>query len=431
LQKLNSPVRFRLRLFDNLFIVFFFLFLAFNYALTFRLSFPLKISEIALFLLIGLMLIKTRFRILVLHTPVFKILSFFVVWVFLSMLVNLFWNYPYDLASYESRFGYKFDSILKFIYLTIAFGAFIIASNVFVLTPRKYLNILIFGALIATIYSWHLFLGSLLGFPILLLPGMDEEPQMLAFLDMVIIRSGTFKEGNYMGFFLLFAAIIAFYHNRKLVGYFFLFSILTTVSSMAFICSGIFLSLYIFHTMFNKRRVFVLLLSCIVALAGFAILMQTESFRFFFLSKIISTQDAYQGNEFSRLDRLNSSIIGINIGLENPVFGAGISNYALHFDHFNKNNDFAKNYKSIPNNVYAEILSETGFVGLFLFLWFLWALYRLTSLDKSRILRFGFIASIVYLLAFPTFTILFIWVFFALIAALPKQLSLKEDTKYH
>jgi O-antigen ligase len=112
------------------------------------------------------------------------------------------------------------------------------------------------------------------------------------------------------------------------------------------------------------------------------------------------------------------------MGIDNPVFGIGLSNFALHYKYYNEiyGSGF-KNYDSkvIQNNVYAEIFSELGLIGLFLFGLFIYSLYLESKHDKSKVLTFGLLGCFFYFMAFPTFTILFMWVFFGLIHSLPKD----------
>jgi hypothetical protein len=70
--------------------------------------------------------------------------------------------------------------------------------------------------------------------------------------------------------------------------------------------------------------------------------------------------------------------------------------------------------KRIPNNIYVEILSECGSLALIAFLTFLFLVYKYGS-QKSYLLGAGLIASFIYFFAFPTFTMLFIWVFLGIV----------------
>jgi len=398
----------------------FFLFIPFTYALTFNIGFPLKLSEIALFILIFLYSFKGKFTIQKQSITIIKLLTLFCVFALLSTFINLLWIYPYKLNAYESRFGYAFDSLFKLFYLLLAYSAFLFSLKSFAYNQSKFLKIFLIGAILAAIYSWYLFLGSFLRIPVLLLPGMDTQPQAVGLSIGTFIRCGTFKEGNYMGLFLVIAAAIAFYASRPKVGYFLLFTIVTTVSSMGILCGIIFVLLYNFKKLFTKKNLLKLLIFLIGFAVLFLILLSNKDFQFLLYSKIFGQTKAITNNaEFSKADRLNSSVTAFRIGLHNPILGVGLSNYSLHQKEYNADKRFfVQDFKSIPNNVYAELFSELGIIGFFIFLYFLYRLYRITKVYDKSALRIGLICTMLYLLAFPTYTMFFIWVFWGLIASL-------------
>jgi O-antigen ligase len=147
-------------------------------------------------------------------------------------------------------------------------------------------------------------------------------------------------------------------------------------------------------------------------------LMQNEDFKESVLSKFTVNEEISSNGEYSRADRTNSALVGLRMALANPVLGVGISNYSRHYDHFNRDPRFITKIKSIPNNVFVEVLAETGILGLGLFLYLLYLLFRKTNLDESGILKYGLFATLIYFVAFPTFSILYIWGFFGLINSL-------------
>jgi hypothetical protein len=409
------------KLFDNFIIAIFFLFIPFTYALTVNLGFPLKISEVSLFVLFSFILYSSRFKIYTLQQQAFLVISLFVLITGISVLVNLLWVYPYQLNKFVSRFGYKFDSMMKYGYLLLAYFAFIVSTNAFSINQPKYIRFFIWGALLASFYSWYLFMTSLLGLPYILLPGMQGDIQVANLSFGTVIRCGTFKEGNFMGLFLLVAAIFSFYTHRTKTAYFFLTTILTTMSSMAMICGTIFLFLFYFNKFFTKRNLYKLFISAIVVTILFSVLLQNKDFNYLVTSKLFgNTSRITNTAEFSKADRINSIITAFKIGINNPVFGVGLSNYALHQKEYNVDaRFFNENLKSIPNNIYLEIFCEIGLTGLLLFVYFLYLMYNLTAYDPSKIIKYGFLSTLVYFIAFPTFTILFIWVFWGLIVSLP------------
>ena len=212
--KNKEASEFRTRLdqykFKDLLVILFIFFLPFSQALTLNIVFPLKLSEIFLFLLLlhellSGSIVKWRF-----NRPVLIILIFFAL-VFVSVVFNFFYRYNYPLSVEYSRISPVVDSLLKFFYLFIAIVALIITRNA-IITDPKLIRWFFIGALVASFYAWYLFISGILHLPTLILPGMDADPQKINLSIGDIIRCGTFKEGNYMGFFLLVSGIVALYY---------------------------------------------------------------------------------------------------------------------------------------------------------------------------------------------------------------------------
>ncbi|MES2397293.1 MAG: hypothetical protein V4549_14885, partial [Bacteroidota bacterium] len=268
----------KIRLFDNIIIALFFFFLPFSYALTFNIGFPLKISEISLFVFLFLLFAKGRFILNSIKYTSASVLLVFFIFTFISMMVNLFYQYDYPLHAYESRFGYKFDSILKYIYVFIAILTYLISSQVFTDRKKKYAGFLLFGATLATVYLWYLFFSGLLKIPILRLPGMDISPQVISFSGFTFVRCGTFKEGNFMGFFLVVSGIISYYLKNFKKGAFFFVSVIPTFSSIAAVCVLLFLFLFYFSKYFTKKNIKKLILFLILGMFGFFLLTQNKTF---------------------------------------------------------------------------------------------------------------------------------------------------------
>jgi O-antigen ligase len=409
----------KFKLYDNFLVGLFFFFLAFNYALTFRLGFPLKISEISLILIILLLLFKKRFKLVSLNTTSNKILAAFIILVALSTVINLFWSYGYTFKVFESRLSPKLDSILKLGYLTLAALAYLLTINVLNVNKAKYLKLMLIGSVIAAIYGWYLFISSFAGLPYLILPGMQAPLQKFNLLGTAVVRNGTFLEGNYMGLYLLLSGIVALYNRNIKIAVFLFISILSTVSTMAISCLGIFLALHFFKKYFTKRNLHKLLLFSIIGIAALVILSFNPAFRAVVIDKLAGDPDKITYASYSKADRLNTAYTAVKVALANPVLGVGISNYALHYDAYNNKPMFHyENYKVIPNNIYVEILAEVGILGLLLFVVFYLMVFKTALRDETGILKNGLIVLAIYYLTFPTFTILFVWVYFGLVASL-------------
>lgn len=412
-------------IFDNFIVAAFMLFIGFAQALTIKVGFPLKISEISLFILLFLLAVSNKFR-LPKERLFFQFLHAFIIVTFISLLINIFKKYPYELNEYDSRFGYTFDSVFKFFYLVLAYFALYLSIFVFKKDHNKYTNLLIKGAIFAALYSWFLAITSFLHLPTILLPGMDAEPQFIRLQFGDIIRAGTFKEGNFMGLFLIVSAVVAFYRNKKRSGFFLLISILTTFSSIAIISAILFLILYNFKNYFNYKHLYKIILFSGMIFLVFILSYQNSSFKELITNKFFgnTSEIGHSIGTYSKADRLNIAYVALNIGLNNPLVGIGFSNYARHYPHYNTHSLFNKDgTKSISNNIYLEVFSEIGGIALILFLSILFLLYKKASLDKSGSLKIGMIIICFYFLSFPTFTVLFLWVFWGLIISLPADKS--------
>ena len=404
--------------FKDLLVILFLFFLPFSQALTLNIVFPLKLSEIFLFLLLfhellSGSIVKWRFNL-----PVLIILIFFVL-VFISVVVNFFYQYNYPLSVEYSRISPVIDSLLKFFYLFIAIVALIITRNAIIADPQL-IRWFFIGASVASFYAWYLFFSGILHLPTLILPGMDPDPQKINLSVGDIIRCGTFKEGNYMGFFLLVSGIVALYYKKKMLSIFFFLTIITTFSTTSIFCLIIFLVIYLARIYRQYRTRLVASISG-MALVLILLIQFNEAFRTNFYNKVFGDEDSIENANdlYSKADRLNTSWVGVNIFMDNPVFGIGLANYGLHYIHYNTlpELDVIDQTKRIPNDIYVEILSECGSLAFIAFLVFLSSLYKYGKPKSNGILTAGLIACFVYFIAFPTFTMLFIWVFFGIILA--------------
>lgn len=403
---------------ESFLIKAFLFFIPFSYALTFRIGFPLKLSEIFLMSLIVFYLVRGVVKVRLYKNTSFKILLLFIAAIFFSLIINLFWIYDYPLREYASRFGYTFDSIIKYLYVLLGFIVFVISSNAFVENKNMYLQYLFWGATTASIYAWYLFASGVLKIPPILLPGMDSSPQRIIISIGEIVRCGTFKEGNIMGLFLLSISAIAFQFEKKKLGYFYLCTILTTFSSIAIVLAVFFVLIYNVKIVFIKKKLIPILVITILIATTIGSILNNENFKTLIVSKFTNNDNKITNvGSYSRLDRLNSAFTGINMFSSNPFFGVGISNYSQHYDHFLYDSRFkALNAKTIPNNIYVEISCESGIAAILFLILFIISLYTKSG-KKYSTLRLGLTVILLYFVAFPTFTVLFLWVFYGLLAS--------------
>ncbi|MFD2563574.1 O-antigen ligase family protein [Aquimarina rubra] len=397
-------------------------FLPFTKALTIDIFFPLKISELLLLFLLFYMLYSKK----VTKADKYFVIENHYLWLFLgviilSFLINLVWNYDYSEKLIPYRINRIGDSFIRLVYVIL---------NIFLFfTTLRYLNkrpaalkFWIYGAIAAASYGWYLFISSFLDIPYIALPGMDENPQE----GFGLIRSGTFLEGNYYGVFLLVSASIAFYLKHYKIGFFLIISIITSMSTAAIVGAFIFLCVFYYKRIFRKK-VFTKFLIFLPIGIFLSILFTKTEYYSLMEQKLFSDSSKLNTENFSKVDRLLTSRIAFNIGKDNLFFGVGPAQYALHYDHYNdatstiKNmSDWAKQYfkrknqRPIPNNVYLEVWSEYGFFGLLFYLLFILSIFVKTLKIKEPAILGGLIALLISLNAFPSFIMLFIWVYLAI-----------------
>lgn len=403
----------------KLILLLFVFFLPFSQALTINLFFPLKISEIGIFLFFGFLLIElTLEKNVSFKTDYVKgYLLLFIGIVLISTFANFFksYNYPLDLSNV--RINKTADSLLKFVYLLLAFIAMQITINLInTFGKQEVLKWFFIGAVISSLYSWYLFTSGILHIPEILLPGMDDPPQSLNLSFGQIIRCGTFKEGNYMGLFLFLTGVIARHEGKNNLSIFLFATTLTTFSTVSFVC----IFAYFIFSSFSNRRTFIkAVIGFLIALSVLGVLIvRSDDFRSNVVNKIFASEDEVDNpnDVVSRLDRLNTTQIGLNIFLDNPLLGVGTANYGLHFEHYNLLPKFGEgDYKRIPNNVYIEVLSESGLIAFVLFLGLVVIIIKQSINTRSTSLIVGTVIGFIYLVAFPTYTMLYIWFYWGFI----------------
>tara|TARA_B110000114_G_scaffold178450_1_gene211483 strand:- start:377 stop:1657 length:1281 start_codon:yes stop_codon:yes gene_type:complete len=413
----------------------FLFFLPFTQALTVNIGFPLKISELILSVLIFIFIAKLipfkKFKPL---TKVSLVILMFLVWASLSFVINSFWQYPYPLKTIPFRISAIGDSFLRLCYIVLNILGFFIS----VIFLRKNPNILkywIYGAIIASIYSWYLFLFSSLNLPYVKLFGMEDSPQSLN----GFIRCGTFKEGNFLGLYLLLSAIISFYLQKKKTGIFLLLTIATTFSTITIISTIVFLVFIIRKSFLKIKTLKILIIIMPFMFLACIYTVNTPYFQTYVYAKINSPSNVLNKWSFSKVDRTLTARIGYFQGVNNMFFGVGPFNYGLHYDKYNdfktfilNNNEWSlsfflrENRRRIANNVYIEVFAEYGFFGFFIFIIFLIKILRLAIRNQNDLITGGIIAILISFNAFPSFIMLFVWVFLAIPAAF-ENLKLKEN----
>jgi len=406
---------------DLLFRLFFF-FMPFTQALTFNLGFPLKFSEMALLMLSALYLLFNR-RIPMTRSLIWVLASLFMA-VTISELYNLYRPFPYLLREFTTRFGYAGDSISRYVYFILALLAFFISTDAFLTDKQRYAKAWLAGAVVAASYSMYLTLFSALRWPVYLLPGMQNPPQTI---DGVIIRCGTFLEGNMMGLYLILSAALAFYVKRFKTGFFLFFSSFSTISTLTILSIFVFLLIFFQRIIFRRKYLSYILPG--LALLGLVIFLftRTSLYRSYVYNKLFaSTEHINDVSAYSKTDRLYSIHDAWRMGASNPLLGVGLANYARHYDHFADQAGFDPTFvrilsrtgqRVIPNNIYLEIWAECGAIALCIFLFLLGLLVVYSLSDRSKALFPAMVCLLICFIAYPSFIMIYLWSFMGLIAA--------------
>lgn len=401
---------------DSLYCCFFF-FMPFTQALTFKIGFPLKFSELALVILGGMFILFNKQVKLPKSIALFVSLLFFLITC--SVVINLFWTYDYPLKEYATRFGYYGDSIARYVYFILALLTFLVSVEIFLTNTVRYIKVWIYGALTAAFYTWYLSISSALHLPYFLLPGMENPPQMIS---GSIIRCGTFPEGNSMGLFFLMSGAFALYIRKHLSATFLFISIIPTFSTLSIVSLFIFLVIYLKNFIAKKPSLLLALALLLIPVIYFG--SQTKAYKIYIHDKLF-TKGMRITNEgsYSKVDRLVSLKNAFQMGIDNPVFGVGLSNYSRHYEKYlyQQNLDaqtlptfIRAGEKTIPNNIYGEIWAESGVLVFVVFLLLLIQLFFYAAYDKRRILTGMLVCLLFCFNAYPSFIMIYLWACMAL-----------------
>ena len=392
--------------------------LPFTQALTIDLRFPLKAYEIVLLLLLGLSATELRLRTAPGARREFTVLAVFVGLVTALVVYRQIDPLGMTATGFSSRFGPAGDSLAKLMYLLLAVYAFLVFAFEAYRDTEWFMRTWLWGAIACSIYSWYLFTGSLLGLDLPLLPGSSAQRVEIA--SRLFIRSGTFEEGNFLGLYLLLSVAIAVLARRTRLAAYLSATLLTSFSTTSFLGLGLF---WIGFAIFGRgptTRAWGLRTKIVLFAALSLIpLLATGYLETVVTGKLVGTEAV------SRLNRIDFAVEGLRMFREHPMAGVGLSQYGYNYNSFQYfvTSSEADLHKLIANNVYVELLSELGLVATVVFLIFLVMVFRRTRGSELAPLRWGLLALLLVWNAFPTYTLINIWAFFALIVGASARLS--------
>lgn len=374
-------------------------FLPFTKALTLDIGFPLKIYEALFPFAIFFLFARSKIRLEGRIRTMFVYIFLFWIIAAISSVVGIFDSAGSSLTGY--RGGRNQDTIMRTIYLLFNICVSLIALH-FVRNNGPFLIKAWFaGFLFAFSYHAYTVISVVLTGDAYLLPGLDRH-QLGWAGSRLIPRSGTFEEGNFAGLYYMATLAFALYERNKLIVVLAIVGVAFTLSTAAYAGLPLLLLVYAFKDRGAKVRKYLLAFLLLGVASVFA-------YQFGFGEKFSG------GAGHSAAVRANESMTGLQIFFSNPTIGVGLGGYGFLFDEFEwapGSSIYYGTEKRIPNNVYVEILSETGFLGFLSFLLFIIYYIRIISsrLEFSPFFAFALSAGCVFL-AYPTFNITYLWFF--------------------
>jgi O-antigen ligase len=224
-------------------------------------------------------------------------------------------------------------------------------------------------------------------------------------------RAGTFDEGNFAGLYYILTLCLLFSnqqirHLRRFVIYFLcLLGVILSESTIGIVVFIVITGIYIFKK--GGRLLKVIAVASLIGSMSLAFIYNVNKLNEKLFS-ISTTTD-----NMSKYDRIKSFEAGEKIFLEYPIFGLGLETYGFLVNDKLEQDEFVfynYDFRRIPNNVYIEILSQLGFVGFIIFSILFYKIVR-PLWRVSFELCLGAAAILIYWVAFPSFSVSYIWVY--------------------
>lgn len=375
--------------------------------------FPLKMFEIAI-ICWGVIALATM-RLHVFDVPILLagiLLTFYSV---IALMINLRVLGNFGDFSYLSRWSPEIDGFMKCAYLLLCVLGLNLVAYAAYFQPKRAVDFWILGACAAASIHIALFLMSLAGLDLPNLPGMPDNPQMIDFAGMRLYRAATFLEGNYAGPFFALSFLLSCYMKYKWRACLLIGAMLLTFSTTAVIG----LTAVALYWMIMGRDVGAKLKVLVVVIP--ALIVGAPLLETFIIDKI------YDDTENSSIsDRTNTALEALRMFQDNTTIGVGISQYGFNVPgrmrwDFANNSFAADQEKAIPNNVYAETLSELGMMGVLFLIVFLVSIFRIAGSFSHPLVKGGVYSIFLFWVSSPTITLMYYWAFLGLVCGLARH----------
>lgn len=408
--------------------------LAFTNSATVPVGFPLKIYEAVGFIALAVLLLGGGVRLGGKGRIPFLWVAFF----FGTLIASGWGLYELgnrDLSMLEwahGRYLPLINTSFHLSYLLFDIGLLVLVLHVLsngLLSLADFCRWWLYGALLAVAYAVALNLVLAAGLPASLLLRFSEV-NFMNVAGIPVARTGPFEEGNYFGLYLLASVIINLYAARRWPSRFWrlclpvlLLGVVMTASPAALLGAAVAVFVAVLTGGVSVTVRYMTLGAGALVFAGLVQtgLFQTlvlDKFSLFFLGAVADTKNV------SLVQRLNESYHAWQMFLDYP-WGVGIGNYGYFFGYYPDLypwliTDF-NNFKPIANNIYLEVLSEHGIAMFLLFVFLLYSMARRLVRAREYLVATGFMLVCVYFMAFPTYRLSLIWVFWAFVVYLGKD----------
>ncbi len=332
----------------------------------------------------------------------------------------------------HGRFLPVINTLFQYAYFAFDIGLMVLVLQVLSsggLTKREFCRWWLYGTALAVGYAVAMNLVLALGLPPLLLLRWDQI-QFISVGGFQMARSGPFEEGNYLGWYLLASSVIATWSVLRWDDRFFrlilpviLLGSLISASPVGLL--GV-LGIFLVAAVHNRAPYWAKIVAVLGETAVIVTLFVTGLFQTLVLDKfsLLFSGGITDVTNVSLVQRLNESYHAWKMFLAHP-FGVGLGNFGYFFGQYPDlypwlNTDFA-GHRRIANNIYIEVLAEHGVVPALLFLYLLLAQGRRLWFARERLLTLGYVMTCGYFLAFPTYRMAMVWVFWGMLVYLGKD----------
>jgi len=290
------------------------------------------------------------------------------------------------------------------------------------------------GACLSAFYSWYLIGCTLTGREPIMLPGMEgglSDSLIIGVLGRTVPRSGTFLEGNFAGPFMLLSALLALslhsMHKRWYTlwaAWFLWATVFLTFSTIPIICAlavpVVVIAMRLREAKPIEKRMLLGYVAVVTLAFGCTQVFSIPIIKEVVAYKVFGSPDDNTAIALSMADRKDFAQAGLKIAREFPTLGVGPSNYGLYFEKYSQVRGLGFGKKLIANNVYVELLAESGVLGFIAFFGFTYVvvrryLWRAKWGKVQRLTALGFASLLLMFNAFPTFAVAYVWVYLAFV----------------